>query len=326
MPQSKTMFKDRIKKIMADLGLLWVILIFCIVMSFSSPAFFTLNNLLNLLIQSTILCTVSLGATFVIITGGIDLSVGSVMAVSSSIGLGLIMHNGWPVALGILVMLFIGAIFGLINGVLVTRFGIPPMIVTLATMGIARGLVLIYTNSANIAPVPPSFQFVAYERFLFLPVIVWIVFILGILAWLVLSRTVFGRSVYASGGNNIAARLAGIKTRLIVAFTYVISGIMAAIGGFLLAARLESAGPNAGVGIEMNVIAAVVIGGCSLFGGRGTIFGTVLGVILISLVSNAVNLLGVPPAWDQLVKGMVIIVASLLDVYRVKYTSNIREH
>ncbi len=326
MPQSKNIFRDKLKKAMADLGLLWVILIFCIIMSFASHAFFTLNNLLNLLIQSTILCTVSLGATFVIITGGIDLSVGSVMAVSSSIGLGLIMHNGWPVALGILIMLLIGAAFGLINGILVTKFGIPPMIVTLATMGIARGLVLIYTNSANIAPVPRAFQFVAYERFLFLPVIVWIVIFLCILAWLALSRTVFGRSVYASGGNKIAARLAGIKTKLIVALTYVISGIMASVGGFLLAARLESAGPNAGVGIEMNVIAAVVIGGCSLFGGRGTIFGTVLGVILISLVSNAVNLLGVPPAWDQLVKGMVIIVASLLDVYRVKYTSNIREH
>ena len=295
-------------------------------MSFAAPSFLSVTNFLNLLIQSTILCTLSIGVTFVIITGGIDLSVGSVLAFSSTVGLGLIMKNGMPVVVGIIVMLLIGAMFGLFNGLLITKFELPPMIITLATMGIARGLVLIYTNSANIAPVPRLFQIVAYERFLFIPIIVWIMVVLVVIAGIVLSRTVYGRSVYATGGNKTAARLAGIKTDSIVTTAYIISGVLAAIAGFLLAARLESAGPNAGIGSEMNVIAAVVIGGGSLFGGRGTIPGTVMGVVLITLVSNAINLLGVPPAWDQLVKGSVIILASILDAYRVKYMSDTREH
>jgi len=219
-------------------------------------------------------------------------------------------------------MLAIGACFGLFNGLMVTRFGLPPMIVTLATMVIGRGMVLIYTNSANIAPVPRLFQLVASQRVLSIPVIVWIAIGFSIIAWILLSRTVFGRSIYATGGNKVAARLAGIKTNSVVTMAYVISGIAAALAGFLLTSRLESAGPNAGIGIELNVIAAVVIGGSSLFGGRGTIFGTILGVALITLVSNAINLLGVPPAWDQLVRGSVILIAVILDVYRVKYVKH----
>ena len=321
MPQSKE-YLNKVKKMLSGLGLLWVIVLFCVVMSFASPAFLSTTNFINLLIQATVLWTVSLGVTFVIITGGIDLSVGSVMALSSSVGLSLIMVSGMPVFVGIMVMLAIGACFGLFNGLMVTRFGLPPMIVTLATMVIGRGMVLIYTNSANIAPVPRLFQLVASQRVLSIPVIVWIAIGFSIIAWILLSRTVFGRSIYATGGNKVAARLAGIKTNSVVTMAYVISGIAAALAGFLLTSRLESAGPNAGIGIELNVIAAVVIGGSSLFGGRGTIFGTILGVALITLVSNAINLLGVPPAWDQLVRGSVILIAVILDVYRVKYVKH----
>jgi ribose transport system permease protein len=152
-----------------------------------------------------------------------------------------------------------------------------------------------------------------------LPYSVILLILLAILFQFILSRTVFGRSVYATGGNEVASRLAGIPTSRIIMITYVICGLTAAIAGLILTGRLESAGPRAGVGIELTVIAACVIGGTSLFGGTGSIVGTLLGVVLISLVSNAINLLGVPPAWDDLVKGLVIFVAALADVYRRKF-------
>ncbi|MED0716187.1 ABC transporter permease [Aeribacillus composti] len=317
--ETKNFFRKPLKQYIGSLGLLIVIILFSIVLSILSPVFLTKTNLINLLMQSTILLTLALGVTFVILTGGIDLSVGAVMAVSSVIGLGLIVYNGFPVIVGVLIMILIGAAFGLINGLLITRLYLSPLIVTLATMGIARGIVLIYTNSANISPVPESFVVLATGSIFTIPYIIIVVAILSLIAHIVLKHTVFGRSVYASGGNELAARLSGIKTKTIITLTYVISGITAAIGGILLTARLESAGPAAGTGIELTVIAAVVIGGTSLFGGQGNILGTILGVILISLVSNAINLLGVPPAWDSLITGCVILVAALLDVYRRKF-------
>lgn len=309
---------DKAGRILDKMGLFLVLLLFIVIMTILTPSFLTLNNMKNLLIQSTILCTLSLGMTFVIITGGIDLSVGSVEAVASAIGLGLIVKSGVPPAVGVLIMLVVGAVFGVMNGILITHFRIPPMIVTLATMSIARGVVLVYTNSANIGPVPKSFTVLTGSYIFGIPLIVWTVIAFCIIAWLGLSKTTFGRSVYAVGGSELAAKLAGIRTKRVIILTYVISGVCAAMAGLLLAIRLESAGPNAGDGVEMNAIAAVVVGGTSLSGGRGTVLGTVLGVILISLVSNAVNLLGVPPAWDKIVKGLVIVIAALLDANRNK--------
>lgn len=307
----------RIGQVINKMGLVLVLAIFVVVMTILSPSFLTWNNIRNLLIQSTVLATLSLGVTFVIITGGIDLSVGSVEALSAAIGLDLIVNYNMPVFLGIIIILAIGVAFGLLNGISVTLMGIPPMIATLATMSIARGIVLVYTNSANIYA-PESFAALTSNYFLGLPYIVWLVAMLAVVAWLVLSKTVFGRSVYAVGGNELAAKLAGIRTKRVITLTYMISGLTAAIAGILLTVRLESAGANAGDGVEMNVIAAVVIGGTSLFGGRGTIFGTIIGMILISLISNAVNLLGVPPSWDKIVKGVVIVIAAFLDANRNK--------
>ncbi|HEY0790315.1 MAG TPA: ABC transporter permease [Chthoniobacterales bacterium] len=304
--------------IAGKLGLLAVVVLLGLIMTFLSPVFLSWTNLTNLLLQSTILMTLAIGQTFVIMTRGIDLSIGGVMAFSSSLGLGLMVSNGLDPISGTLITLLVGVFFGVFNGVAVTRFTITPLIVTLATLGIARGAVFIYTNGANITPVPDLYETIGTGRFLGLPWAVVIVLLLAIVAHIVLSRTVFGRSVYATGGNELAARLAGVRTNLIIVAAYAISGLSAAIAGILLTARLESAGPRAGVGIELTVIAAAVIGGTSLFGGQGNIAGTLLGVILISLVTNAVNLLRVPPAWDDLVKGIVIFLAALVDVYRRK--------
>jgi len=301
------------------MGLVLVLIVFVVVMSFLSPAFLTVNNLLNLLVQSTILLTLSVGATFVILTGGIDLSVGSVLAFASTVGMGAVVWHDQPIILGVFIVFGIGILFGAINGFFVTRFGIPPMIVTLGTMSIARGAQLVYSNGSTVAPVPEELTVITYNGLFNIPWLVWIVIGIVILAGIVLAKTTFGRSVYAVGGNELATKLAGIKTHNIKMMCYIICGFTAALGGLFMAIRLESVSPLAGKEYEMNVIAAVVIGGCSLFGGRGNMIGTVMGVILIQLVTNAVNLLGVPPAWDQVVKGLVILAASLLDIYRVRF-------
>jgi ribose transport system permease protein len=263
--------------------------------------------------------TLALGQTFVIMTRGIDLSIGGIMALTSCVGLGAIVNLGASPWVGMLVMLVAGIILGGLNGLATTKIGITPLIVTLAMLGICRGAVFVYTDGANITPVPDVFRTIGSGKFLGFPVLVLIVIVLALVAHVILSSTVFGRSVYATGGNEVASRLAGIRTDLVTIAVYCISGLCAAIAGLLETSRLESAGPRAGMGIELTVIAAAVIGGTSLFGGQGSVPGTLLGVILISLVSNAVNLLEVPPAWDELVKGVVIFLAAMVDVYRRKY-------
>lgn len=309
----------RLKNLLSKLGLLLVILVFVAVMSFLSPAFLTIANFKNLFIQSTILAVLALGQTYVIMTRGIDLSVGGVMALSSALCIGLTVYSGLPVVFSLLIALAIGAGVGLLNGFSVTRIGITPLIVTLATLSIARGATFVYTNGANITPVPDIIADFGRGQIFGIPYSVILLAVLAFVCNAVLARSIFGRSVYATGGNELASRLAGIATDRIIITTYMISGLMAAVAGLILTARLESAGPRAGMGIELTVIAACVIGGTSLFGGQGSIIGTLLGVALISLVSNAINLLGVPPAWDDLVKGLVIFVAAVVDVYRRKY-------
>lgn len=307
------------RNIVSRLGLLLVILIFIVVMSMLSPVFLSVANFRNLFIQSTILAVLAMGQTFVIMTRGIDLSIGGVMALSSAIGMGLALHVVVPGPVAILVALAVGGLVGLVNGLSVTVLGITPLITTLATLSVARGATFAYTNGSNITPVPDIMIAFGRGEVFDLPYSVVLLILLAIIFQFVLSRTVFGRSVYATGGNEVASRLAGIPTSRIIMITYIICGITAAIAGLILTGRLESAGPRAGVGIELTVIAACVIGGTSLFGGAGSIVGTLLGVVLISLVSNAINLLGVPPAWDDLVKGMVIFLAALVDVYRRKF-------
>lgn len=319
VPAQRSASQTNMRSVVSRLGLLLVILIFIAVMSILSPVFLSVANFKNLFIQSTILAVLALGQTFVIITRGIDLSIGGTMALSSAVCIGLTLYAGVPAPLALLVALAIGAAIGLINGVAVTRLGITPLIVTLATLSIARGATFVYTNGANVTPVPDLVSAFGRGQLFGIPYSVILLALLAVICHFVLARTVFGRSVFATGGNETASRLAGIPTGRIIIATYVICGILAAVAGLILTARLESAGPRAGVGIELTVIAACVIGGTSLFGGTGSIMGTLLGVALISLVSNAINLLGVPPAWDDLVKGLVIFVAAVVDVYRRKF-------
>jgi ribose transport system permease protein len=303
------------------LGLAGIVIAFMVVMSFLSPVFLSLTNFRNLLIQSAILAVLALGQMLVIMVRGIDLSIGGVMALSSSLAVGLMGAGVLPAPLVIPVALLVGGLAGLISGVAVTRLGITPLIVTLAMLSVTRGAVFVYTDGANYSVESDAIIALATTKVAGLPLSVWLLVILAVIMHLILSRTTFGRSLYATGGNETAARLSGIATARVTTLAYIVSGSMAAIAGLILAGRLETAGPRAGDGIELTVIAACVIGGTSLFGGQGNVIGTLLGVALITLVGNAINLLGVPPAWDDLVKGLVIFFAAFIDILRRRYSA-----
>jgi ribose transport system permease protein len=305
--------------LMQSVGLLAVILLGCAIMSVASPVFASVRNIENVLQSATIIAVVAIGQTFVILVAGIDLSVASVLVLSSVLAVGLVEFNGWSPGLAIAAAIGAGAFFGLINGLAVTKLRIPALIATLATMTIARGIAYIYSGGQNIAPVPKIFVELQAARIFGIPAVIVLTLVLAGIAQIVLSRTKFGRSVYATGGNALAARLAGIRTERVIVLTFVISGVMAAIAGLLITARFEAGAATAAQGLELAVIAAVVIGGVSLFGGEGNMGGMLLGVLLLGLVQNAVNLLNVPPNWDSVVSGLVIAAAAALDVYRRNY-------
>jgi ribose transport system permease protein len=305
-------------EVVQDLGLVVILVICSILLGLASPVFFTGINIENLLFSSTIIAVVAIGEAFVIMVSGIDLSVGAVLALSSVLCVGLAANQGFPVWLSTLVALLVGAGVGFINGVSVTRFKIPPLIATLAMMSIARGVAFIYSGGRNIAPIPDIFSDIQEARLFGIPVIILFTIIIALIAHFVLSNTRFGREVYATGGNPIAATLSGIRASRVIISAYVISGIAAAIGGLMITARLEAGAATAGFGTELTVISAVVIGGVSLFGGEGKIGSVMLGVLLLGLVQNAINLLNVPPNYDYIVSGLVIALAAALDDFRRK--------
>ena len=299
-----------------DLGLMLVLLAGGAAMSVASPVFFSRINIENLLFSSTIIAVMAIGQTFVILVAGIDLSVGAVMALASVLAVGLPLHFGVPVGFAALIALAVGGVLGLVNGLNVTVTKIPALIATLAMLTVARGVAFIYSGGQNIAPVPDVYVDIQAMRVFGFPLIIVLTALLAIVAHVVLTRTRFGRAVYATGGNPVASRLAGIRTTRVILLAYVISGLTAALGGLMISARLEAGAATSGQGMELTVISAVVIGGVSLFGGEGKIVGVILGVLLLGLVGNAINLLNVPPNYDYVVSGFVIAIAAALDVYR----------
>jgi ribose transport system permease protein len=300
-------------------GLIAVILAFGVFMTIASPDFLTRPNIINLLYASTIIAVVALGQTFVILVGAIDLSVGAVMALTSVLASGLAVKSGLPPALGIVAALAVGLIVGLVNGLSVVKLKVTPLIATLAMLSVASGLALAYSGGINIAPVPRVFHDVGIAEVIGVPVFIPFVLVIAVLAHVVLTRTRLGRSMYAVGGNEEAARLAGIRSDRIIISAFAVAGLAAAIGGLMITSRFEAGSPQAGLGSELTVIAAVVIGGASLFGGQGTVLGTMLGVLLLGQVENAINLLGVPLVYNDVVRGAVIFGAATLDVYRRRY-------
>ena len=306
-------------KYMSELTTVIALIILMAVITIINSNFLTANNLLNLLLQVTSNALIAFGMTFVILTGEIDLSVGSILALSSALTAGLL-GSGMPVTLAILISLILGCILGMMNGLLISYGKLAPFIVTLATMTIFRGATLVYTNGNPITKGLSDtflFQFLGQGYIVGIPFPVIIMFIVFIVLYVLLHKTAFGKSVYAIGGNEKAAYISGVKLNKVKIIIYSISGIMASISGLIITSRLSSAQPTAGASYEMDAIAAVVLGGTSLSGGKGRILGTLIGALIIGVLNNGLNIIGVSAFWQQVVKGVVILIAVLIDRFKV---------
>jgi ribose transport system permease protein len=304
-----------------ELVVFLLLLLFGIALSFGTTTFFTSTNLLNVALGFSWYVIAAFGATMVIIVGGIDLSVGSVMALAGMVST-LSLHGGFPLLAALALGALSGVLVGLINGVLVGRTGLPPFMVTLGTMGITRGIVLSLTSGAPVLDLPRSFRYLGQEDLILGPIsiplpVVWMT-LLAVLVGLLLHQTVLGRYIYTVGRNERALRVAGVSPVKLKICVYTLSGLLAAIAGVIMTARLGVAAPMAASGYELDIIAAAVIGGASLFGGEGTVTGVILGAALIQIVRNGVVLLGLTNQnqWQFVTIGAMILVVLLLDYWR----------
>jgi ribose/xylose/arabinose/galactoside ABC-type transport system permease subunit len=284
----------------------------CVLLWALTPHFLTVSNLLNVLEQTSINAVIAAGMTFVIISGGIDLSVGSLVAVAGVV-LASALHQGLPIPVAFAASLAVGFGFGVLNGLAITWGRLPPFIATLGMMSIARGCALLFTEGRPVSGFDPAFRSIATARLAGIPSPVFVTVAVYLLAHFVLSETRFGRYVYSMGGNEEATRLSGVNVRLHKTIVYGVSGLASAIAAVLLTARLNSAQPIAGIMYELDAIAATVIGGTSLMGGEGGLGGTMIGALIMGVLRNGLNLLGVSSFVQQIVIGVVIVVAVLVD-------------
>ncbi|WML36349.1 ribose ABC transporter permease [Clostridium sp. OS1-26] len=288
------------------------LIILCVVISIITPRFLTVTNVLNVFTQVSVNAIIAVGMCFVILTGGIDLSVGSTLAITGAVAATLVKSNA-NTFLTIIVVLIIGALIGLFNGILVSKGKIQAFIVTLATMTVFRGVTYVYTKGTPISGLSSDFTVIGNGKLAGIPLPVILILLVVLSAWYVLNQTRYGRYVYAVGGNEDSARLSGINTDKIKALVYVICGVTAALSGIVVTSRIGSASPNAGSGFELDAIAAVVLGGTSLSGGEGSVIGTIIGAMIIGVLNNGLNLMNVSPFYQLIVKGLVIILAVILD-------------
>ncbi|GIP26937.1 ribose import permease protein RbsC [Paenibacillus sp. J23TS9] len=314
MNEAKTSKGFQVSQITQKLGPLLGLIILIIIVSVLNPSFLEPLNILNLLRQVSINALIAFGMTFVILTGGIDLSVGSILALSSSFVANM-MVAGFDPILSIIIGCLLGGVMGMINGLLITKGKMAPFIATLATMTIFRGLTLVYTDGNPITGLGDSMTFQLFGRGyeLGIPVPAITMIITFAILWVILHKTSFGRKTYAIGGNEKAAIVSGIKVSRTKIMIYSLAGMLSALAGAILTSRLNSAQPTAGTSYELDAIAAVVLGGTSLSGGRGRIVGTLIGALIIGTLNNGLNLLGVSSFYQMVVKGIVILIAVLID-------------
>lgn len=303
-----------LRSLLQRYGLLISFVLLCVVLSLLSDRFLTAPNLVNVLRQSTINGIIAVGMTFVILTAGIDLSVGAVLALSAVVAADLL-QKGLPAPLAIVACLALGAGLGSVNGLIIARTRVPPFIATLGMMTVARGLTLTYTQGRPITGLAPDFRFLGTGSLGPVPMPIIVAGLVFFLGYLLLDRTRYGQAIRAIGNNPLAARYAGISTRRYTAFVYLLAGFLAALAGVILTGRLNSAQPTAGLSYEFDAIAAVVVGGTSFTGGIGSLGGTLLGVLVIGVLNNGLNLLNVSSFWQPVVTGVVIALALLL--YRI---------
>jgi len=286
-----------------------------VALSIASPYFLTANNLASVARQTAVFNTMALGMTIVIVAGGIDLSVGSILGLSGLIGT-MALEAGYPIIVGVLIGIAVGTACGFLNGLMITRLRINAFIVTLGTLGIFRGLALIISNGLPVHRIPSGFAFLGEGNLLRVPFVVWLLVICAVVTHFVLENTRLGRYAFAIGSNQTAAIYAGIPVAFHTVAVYAIGGALTGLAGMIEASRLMTGQPTAGLGYELQAIAAVVIGGGSLNGGEGSVVGTLIGAFIMGLLSNGADLLNISNYWQQVIIGSVIILAVTLDEFR----------
>lgn len=304
-----------------NLGIIVAFLVLCVFLSVfpkTSGSFFTRQNIFNVLRQISTNLFLACGMTMVIILGGIDLSVGSIIALSGCISAGCVARYNLPLPIALLMGLLVGLLVGMFNGAVISKTTIPAFIVTLATMNIAKGLAYVYTGGSPVRVVTKEWQFLGAGYVGIFPTPVVILVIVLIITAIIMNKMKMGRHMYAVGGNQQAAEFSGIKVEKVKFFVHAFSGLMAGLAGIVLASRMYSGQPTAGDGAEMDAIAAVVVGGTSMAGGSGKIGGTIIGGLIIGVLNNGLNLLNVNSFWQYVVKGVVILLAVFLDYFRNK--------
>lgn len=317
-PKKENIFKRFISN--ETFGVFAAFILLSIIMALFAPNFTSLSNILNVLLQIAQVGIISVGMTYVILTAGIDLSVGSIVAFDG-LAMAMMMKSGVPVAVAILAGLLIGAAIGMLNGLLISRVGLQPFVATLGTMAMFRGLAYTISGGQPVYSLPDAFD--GFSRnVLGIPIPAIIMVIIFALGAYILKYTRFGRHVYSIGGNSTASKLSGINVKNNIALIYVISGICCAIASIILTARLDSAVPTAADGIEMDVIAAVAIGGTDMQGGKGGISGTIVGALIMGVIANGLNLLNVAQGPQRFVKGAIIILAVVIQMIRGKKKKN----
>lgn len=323
-PRSKGINGDWWRGALRKYAIVLILLAMLALMAVLSDAFLTPRNLLNVVRQISVIGLLGIGVTMAIISTGIDLSLGSVLALSAVVAASLAQQPGWesamypglaglPVIVPILAGLAVGVAAGFTNGFLIAQFRIPPFIATLGMMTVARGLALLYSDGRPISSLTESFTFIGQGELLGIPLPILILALVAVLASIMLNHTRFGRYIYAIGGNEQAARISGVKIYRVKLGIYTISGLLAGLAGIVLAARISSGQPGLGVSYELDAIASAVIGGTSFSGGIGTVWGTLVGALIIGVLNNGLDLLNVSAYWQQIVKGAIIVLAIIID-------------
>ncbi|TAE28175.1 MAG: ABC transporter permease [Cytophagales bacterium] len=313
MNTTKTLISSKISGQLGQYGLLVAFLLICVALAIISPKFLTVQNGLIIVTQVSINALLAFGVTFVIITGGIDLSIGSIVAVAGVVSASFAHPDSYPVIVPMLMGLLVGVAFGALNGWVITRSNVPPFIVTLGTMTIGRGLALILSKGRPVSNLSDEFNFLGGGKILGIPTLIIILLVAFAVCSVVLRKTVLGRYMYAVGGNEPASRASGINVSRVKMKVYVLAGGLAALAGILLTSRISTGQPNAGEGFELDAIAATIIGGTSTTGGTGTMTGTLIGALLIGVISNGLDLLNVSSYYQQVVMGVIIVGAVVLD-------------
>ncbi|RZN57655.1 ribose ABC transporter permease [Avibacterium paragallinarum] len=310
------MTTTKLKNFLIEQRSILALIVLIVIVSSINPNFFTMDNLLNILRQTSVNAIIAVGMTFVILTAGIDLSVGSVLALTGAIAASLV-NLDLSIFIVIPLVLLCGTLLGGISGVIIAKGNVQAFIATLVTMTLLRGVTMVYTDgrpiSLGFSDVADQFSFLGTGYLFNIPFPIWLMAMIFLIAWYILKHTPMGRYIYALGGNESATRLSGINVDKVKIFVYAVSGFLATVAGLIVTSRLSSAQPTAGVSYELDAIAAVVVGGTSLMGGKGRIFGTLIGALIIGFLNNALNLLDISSYYQMIAKSIVILAAVLTD-------------